>query len=83
MKWVARCQIIDGHIFDKDLSPEFESARECADYIHENLQVLEWLLHEVQFIIDNNVDKNFVLRFGNYIRAYNKTQERFCSGFDF
>ena len=81
--WVARCKVIDGTLIDKDLSPRFKDIYDCQKYIDENLKILEYLLSEVQSFIDLRIDKNIKFRFGNYIRCYNVTQKRFCTGMDY
>lgn len=80
--WVARLKIFNIE-YDKDLSPRFNDIYECQKYIDDNLQVLEYLLSEVQHFIDCKIDKKLTFRLGNYIRCYNVEQKRFAVGFDF
>lgn len=82
MKWVARCKLPTGIELDKDLSPVFNNAKDCIEYIHNNLQVLEFLLQKTQDFFDLNIDGTFRIRFGAFVRAYNLSQSRWVDGFD-
>lgn len=89
-KWVAKCSENLGKLFtDYELSPRFESAQECQEYIDKNLQIIEYLLYTAfQKIIWGNHWKDEKRQYlfslgGKMIRCYNIKQKRFFDGFDF
>ena len=85
--WVARC---DTFFKDKNLSPKFSSAQECAEYIAKELKVVEYLCRELEDKIRYEFDEyrdhplaSLKIKFNDYIRPYNLKQKRFANGFDF
>lgn len=71
-----------GYDFGKDLSPKFKSIYDCQDWIDKNCQVLLFLFRNIYSEIDK-LDNKFVLRFGNSIRCWNTSQNRWADGFDY
>lgn len=89
-EWVAKCSENLGKLFtDYELSPRFENAQECQEYIDKNLKIVEYLLKEAfhQIILKNNWKdgkQQYQLSLGgSMIRCYNIKQKRFADGFDF
>ena len=79
--WVAKMKIAN-QVIDEELSPRFNSALECLDFIKKNLVILEYLVSEMQTFIDLHIREKICFRFGSYIRPYNLEQDRFIDGFD-
>lgn len=86
MPWVARC---DSLFLKQDLSPRFDNARDCQEYIDKNLKVMEFLITHLFICLhfhgykNNKLDNDYPLFKNNYIRCYNTTQKRFATSFDF
>lgn len=85
--WVALVSDNLGVFHNYNLSPKFNSIYSCQEYINEHLQELEEYLTKAFKIIlkqDADINKNYrICTGGSFIRCYNLSQHRFCTGFDF
>lgn len=90
-RYVAKCSVNLGRLFDYELSPRFDDPRKCLEFIEKDKEIIliEDLLSRAFYKIngfyyeDNKRIEKFFFSWGSMIRVYDLVQDRFCDSFDF
>lgn len=90
-RFVAKCSVNLGKLFDYELSPRFEDCRDCLEFIHSDKSccLIEHYLTQAFYELnsfyykDGVKHRQFHLNLGSWVRVYDLDDKRFCDCFDF